>query len=143
MWERPVVVIVDDEPDIAGSLQDLVRNDLHYEAPTASSPEEGLAILKSLETTPPALLVVDYRMPRIDGVHFTQRAQRMFPGLPAIMITAFADLDLVMRASRDLRIARFLRKPLRAEQVLTAVQEVVSHYWRGHLRQVAFARSVH
>ena len=137
-----MVVIVDDEPDIAASLQDLVGNDLHYEVVSASSPEEGLAILKSLETTPPALLIVDYRMPRIDGVQFLQRARKMFPGLPAIMVTAYAHLDLVMRAARDLKVARFLRKPLHAEQVLAAVQEVVSHHWRGLLRQAAFDRSV-
>ena len=137
-----MVLIVDDEPDIAASLQDLVDHDLPYDTLTATTPEEGLAILKSLEMTPPALLIVDYRMPRINGVQFLQRARQMFPGLPAIMVTAYAHLDLVIRAARDLKVSRFLRKPLRAEEVLAAVEDVVSHHWRGLLRQAAFERSV-
>lgn len=143
MSERPVVVIVDDESDIADSLHDLLHDELHIEALTATSPEEGFGILQSLEPSPPALLMVDFRMPRIDGIQFLQRARAMYPGLPAIMITAYADLDLVVRAANNLGVARFLRKPLHAATVVEAVQDIVSLHWRGRQRQAAFARTVH
>ena len=51
------------------------------------------------------------------------------PDVPAIMVTAYADLELVTRAASQLRIARFLRKPLRAAPLVEAIRAVVSPRW--------------
>ena len=141
MAPRPVVLIVDDEPDIANSVAEIVHLDLQYEALTAGSAEEGLAILRSMEHTPPDLLIVDFRMPRMDGIQFLKNARTILPDIPAMMVTAYADLDLVMRATRELHLARFLRKPIKAEALVAAVKDLVAPRWMARQRQAAFARS--
>jgi two-component system, NtrC family, response regulator HydG len=141
MTQKPVIVIVDDEIDIREALGELMELDGHYEVLTAASGEDALAILLDLRSTPPDLLITDYRMPRMDGLELLGRVKQMVPDLPAVMVTAFADVNVVVQAAQGLNVARFLTKPVQPETLLAAVQDIVGPRWLAKQRAAAFDRT--
>jgi two-component system response regulator MprA len=84
---------------------------------------DGVEALAAIERTPPALLLVDIRMPTLDGLGVLERLQRSGRTLPVIMITA-------QYAARETAMARgaacVLIKPLTLDGLLDAVQAIVS-----------------
>ena len=85
--ERPdLIMIVDDDPDIAGFVA--FNLEIHgYEVMRARDGQEALELM---ETRRPDLAIVDWMMPRMDGVTLTQklRAEPLTSALPVIMLTA-------------------------------------------------------
>ena len=81
-----------------------------------------------------ALVIADFRMPGMDGLDFLARAFQARPEVPRIMMTAFPDIDLVVRAVNQARITQFLLKPLQPEALIETV--------KGFLAERA-ARPVH
>src|SRR5215471_15290744 len=69
--KRPVVLIVDDEPEILIALTDLLED--AYDVLSASSGEQGLALLKQRSDV--AVIVSDQRMPGMTGDVFLARAR--------------------------------------------------------------------
>jgi putative two-component system response regulator len=64
------------------------------------------------------LVVCDYSMPGANGVEVIEHAQRVDPTLPCIIVTAYHDLDLAMRAMRAGAVG-FIPKPFKADHLLT------------------------
>ncbi|MCA1811798.1 MAG: response regulator, partial [Halobacteriales archaeon] len=80
------MLAVDDEPDILEGFAMLLEENLRVHVVTATSGAEGLKIL---EHTPVDLVISDYRMPGMDGCAFLERAHRLAPGVPLVMVTAY------------------------------------------------------
>lgn len=114
---RPrTILVVDDEEDARQSLRDTLERGLRgVRVLTAASAAEGLAVLRS---EPVDLVVSDYRMPGTNGLDFLLEVSKARPRLPRVMITAYPDLDLAVRAINDAGIDCFLTKPLEPEDVL-------------------------
>lgn len=85
--ERPdLIMVVDDDPDIAGFVA--FNLEIHgYEVMRAGDGQEALELI---ETRRPDLAVIDWMMPRMDGVQLTQklRSEPLTSSLPVIMLTA-------------------------------------------------------
>lgn len=64
------------------------------------------------------LVVTDYNMPGATGIEVINQAQRVDPTLPCIIVTAYHDLDLAMRAMQAGAVG-FIPKPFKAEHLLT------------------------
>ena len=65
-------------------------------------------------------LVTDYAMPRLNGIDVIEHVREIDPMLACIIVTAYRDLDLAMRAMQAGAVA-YLPKPFRAEHILTVV----------------------
>ena len=120
--QLPTVLIVDDEPDIV----DLVDRHLvgaGYRCVHARSGEEALELLERTEFD---AVLLDLRLPGIDGIEVLQRlrADRRLPALPVVAFTASADRELAQRA-RELGCRRQVNKPFRASELLEALEAVV------------------
>jgi len=85
---------------------------------TAKNGTEGLEAFQSQR---PHLVITDIQMPSLDGLAMVQEIRTMAPTVPVIITTAFDNTDYLMRCI-DLGIDRFVVKPMRLEQMESALQ---------------------
>ena len=92
---RPVVLAVDDDPDVLRAVERDLRKQYssRYRVLSANSGSAALDILKRLaqRSEPVALLVADHRMPHMSGIEFLSAAIREFPEVRRVLLTAYAD----------------------------------------------------
>ncbi len=103
---RPVVLVVDDEPDVSESLRHLFRRD--YRVLTASSGIDGLAILRDEDVH---VILSDQRMPGMTGDAFLAHARHVRPDAIRMLFTGYADIQAVISAVNEGRIFRYILKP--------------------------------
>jgi putative two-component system response regulator len=109
------VLCADDDRLIRSFLRDALTMG-GYDVVLATDGAE--AIRRLGDSGPFDLLITDYAMPSCTGIQVIEYAQRTDPSLPCIIVTAYHDLDLAMRAMRAGAVG-FIPKPFRAEHLLT------------------------
>jgi thioredoxin reductase (NADPH) len=111
----PFIVIVDDDEQVLRAIQRDVRSKYRndYRVIAADSGLEALELIKELklknETI--ALFISDQRMPEMDGVEFLEQAKEIFPETKSVLLTAYSDTDVAIRAINKLRLNYYLLKP--------------------------------
>ena len=79
-----------------------------------------------------ALLLVDKRMPQMNGVEFLGQAMEIFPSAKRVLLTAYADTDAAIHAINDARIHHYLLKPWDPpEEHLYPVLDDLLGDWQG------------
>src|SRR5688572_16120721 len=113
------ILVVDDEPDIVGSLKDVLEAHLgSVKVYTASNGKEALPLVKKGGID---LIISDYRMPGMDGLEFLTKCREAAPMVPRILITAYPELDAAVRAINEAQIQNFLTKPIMPDALMQAV----------------------
>lgn len=134
------ILIVDDEPDILESLSDLFGAGIpDLKVQTALSGAEGL---KQLASGPVDLILSDYKMPGMNGLQFLEEARRVAPQVPRIMMTAFPDLEIAIRAINEARITTFFTKPLDPQKTIDGVKSALDARRSQAARDQAFSRVI-
>jgi FixJ family two-component response regulator len=118
--KAPVVAIVDDDASVRQSLLRLIRS-FGYRAEAFGSGEEFLA---SPVVARAACLVLDVRMPGMDGLEVQRRLADKGAGLPIVFHTGRATDDEERRARRGGAV-EFLRKPVSRDALLDVLQNVI------------------
>lgn len=116
------VVLVDDEALVRGGLRMILEGD-----PTITivgEAADGFAALATIRDTKPDVVLMDIRMPRMDGLAATEQALRDHPGVKIIMLTSFDVDDLVPQAIR-LGASGYLLKDTPPADLVIAVRKVV------------------
>ena len=113
---KPVIMSVDDDPQVLGAVSRDLRRQYGetFRIVRADSGDAALAALRDLKDRgdPVALLLVDQRMPRMNGVAFLAEAMTLFPDAKRVMLTAYADTDAAIAAINQSRIHYYLLKTL-------------------------------
>lgn len=106
---RPwVILLVDDEPDILSSVKMIIETAIPGTTVlTANSGRAGLDLLSSERVD---MVIADFKMPGMDGIEFLYQCRKTHPLLPRLMLTAFADDDLIRRAISDAFVDDFIPK---------------------------------
>ncbi|WP_269715614.1 response regulator [Caulobacter sp. NIBR2454] len=104
--ERPLILAVDDEPDILIALQDLLED--RYDVLTSTSPRDALELLA--RTPGVEVIISDQRMPGMNGDAFLAAAREISPA-PSILLTGYADLSAVVSAINSGGIGGYAAKP--------------------------------
>ncbi len=104
--ERPLILAVDDEPDILIALQDLLED--RYDVRTSTSPREALEMLAREPGF--EVIISDQRMPGMTGDVFLAAAREISPA-PSILLTGYADLSAVVSAINSGGIGGYAAKP--------------------------------
>ena len=112
MTSRPLILLVDDEPDILVALQDLLED--RYDILAFTSPAEALARLADEPDL--AVIVSDQRMPEMTGDAFLTEARRVSQA-EAILLTGYADLNAVTAALNSGGIVGYAPKPWEADSL--------------------------
>ena len=115
--DQPVVIIIDDDPDIRDALKDLLET---VDLPTAlfATASEFLA---SKRPQGPCCIVADVRLPGLSGLDFQQELARENNPIPVIFITGHGDIPMSVRAMKAGAV-EFMTKPLRDQDLLDAIQ---------------------
>lgn len=95
----------------------------------------GAEALAKLRAAPVDLVVVDLRMPGMNGLEFIQRARKIDPGMRAMLITAFGSCD-VEDAAADLS-AVYLPKPFSLHTFVAVVRQILAHSAADMSRRIA------
>ncbi len=118
--EQARILVVDDEQSICQLCKvELERVGLQVDWTT--DPREALT---RLESQPRDLLITDFKMPQMDGIRFMREAQKIRPGLPVIIMTAYTSLDIALKALKQ-GASNFLNKPFHRDELIFAVQSVL------------------
>ena len=111
--EERLVAIVDDDISVRQSARRLIRS-LGYRAEAFGSAEE---FLDSGQATETSCLILDVRMPGMDGLELQRRLAGNDPPIPVVFITALAS-DEEERRARQAGAVAFLRKPVGKDALL-------------------------
>ncbi len=112
------ILVVDDEPVARQSMTDILR----LEGFSVNSVPNGQAAVEYVRTNPVELLIVDLRMPGMDGLEVIQVVNQIAPETEVIVLTAFGTTETAIQALR-LRIHDYLLKPASPTQVISSVKK--------------------
>lgn len=103
---KPVVVVVDDEEGDRDVIEAILSDD--YEVIPCAT---GEAAIRTLESHPTAIVLCDQRMPGLTGDEVVTRIRVLYPDTVRILVTAYTDAAVVIRALNDGGIFAHLEKP--------------------------------
>ncbi len=132
---RPLVLVADDETVVRELIATLLRRAGY----AVSLARDGQEAIEMAAREQPDVLLVDYRMPRKDGMQVLVRCREVMPDLPVVLVTAFADIqgaiDAVRAGAHD-----YVAKPFNNDEMLRVVQRAeAEHALRRKLRSVGRA----
>lgn len=116
------ILIVDDEPFNCEILETVLKNDGFQHIQVCTDPEEALL---SFEEEPPDLILLDLRMPKLDGFEVMARIrekEEVFT--PVIVLTAESDPEIRIKALKA-GAREFLSKPLNLAEVLVRCRNIL------------------
>jgi thioredoxin reductase (NADPH) len=113
--QKPALLAVDDEPAVLAAVARDLRREYggQYRILRAGSGVEALEHLRHLRLReePVALLLVDQRMPGMTGVELLAQALELYPDAKRVLLTAYADTEVAIRAINEIRLDHYLLKP--------------------------------
>ncbi|HEX9251015.1 MAG TPA: response regulator, partial [Ignavibacteriaceae bacterium] len=111
----PFIIIVDDDEHVLRAIQRDIRNKYHseYRISATDSANEAIELIKELklknETV--AIFISDQRMPEMEGVVFLEKAKEIYPEAKMVLLTAYSDIEVAIRAINNLKLDYYLLKP--------------------------------
>ncbi|MCG2777000.1 MAG: sigma-54 dependent transcriptional regulator [Desulfobacterales bacterium] len=115
------ILIVDDEEYIRESLSRVMKTE-GFKVQVAHNGDKGL---KMIQEELPEVLLVDFKMPGMDGMEVLRRAKELYPDLPVILITAYADVQGAVDAMRA-GAHDYLAKPFEHHEVIRVVRRALA-----------------
>jgi len=114
--DRPLVYVVDDDASVREALDSLVRS-IRLNVQTFGTTEEFLAFKRR---DVPGCIILDIRLPGLNGLDFHRELMKRNIELPVIFITGHGDVPMSVRAIKAGAI-EFLTKPFRHQDLIDAI----------------------
>ena len=112
---KPVILTVDDDPDVLRAIERDLRQHYsdRYRVLRAESGMAALDILRRLQqrNDAVALLLIDHRMPEMNGVETLVEAIKLYPDTKRVLLTAYADTEAAIKAINEVQLHHYLLKP--------------------------------
>lgn len=135
----PFIIIVDDDEQVLRAIQRDIRNKYHtdYRISATDSANEALELIKELklknETV--ALFISDQRMPEMEGVIFLEKTKEIYPEAKLVLLTAYSDIEVAIKAINDIRLNYYLLKPWNPpEEKLYPVVDDLLEEWQAQYK---------
>jgi DNA-binding NtrC family response regulator len=121
MAEKSSILVVDDEE----ALRTVLSSELENEGYIIASAGDGDDAINILRDRTFDLVLLDIKMPRVDGFEVLRFIKERFPSTKVIMLTGFADLKNAIE-SKKLGAEDFVSKPYDLVDLLTTIERVLS-----------------
>lgn len=118
--EGPIVHVIDDNDAIRCALEGLFDS-VGLQTKTYAT---GKDFLSTFVTNRPGCIVLDVRLPDVNGLEFQARLNKTGPGLPIVMMSGFGDIPMSVAAMKQGAVD-FLSKPFRDQDMLDAVMAAI------------------
>ena len=115
------ILIADDEPLIRVDLRELLE-ELGYEVVAEAG--DGHEALQLMDQVNPDLVILDIKMPKMDGITVAREISERYP---VVILTAYTDRHLVEKA-RDAGVMAYISKPFREGDLCPAIELAVNHF---------------
>jgi len=116
----PRILIVDDEKNIRNILTKLLRDE-QYTVQAAASAEQAMGLLDSFE---PDLILMDQKMPGMNGIEATSLIKEKRPEMTVIILTAHASIELAVEAIKK-GAYDYLSKPFDNDELLIIIRRAL------------------
>jgi len=123
MSDKISILYVDDEENNLNSFRAYLRKE--YNIHTAISASKAFDILENNEVS---IIISDQRMPAITGIEFLEKTTEKYPDCFRILITAYADMDLVIDAVNRGQINKFIQKPWNWDELSLIIKDSLLVY---------------
>ncbi|WP_437871847.1 response regulator [Sorangium sp. So ce363] len=120
--ERAIVVVIDDDPRMRSALEFTLRRD--YDVRLYASAQEGIAAMTEMVS----LVILDIRMPGIDGLTAYLKIKALFPKVPIIFYTAFQDILEKQDLLSTHKAFGYFDKNGDVSGLIAAVEKAVQHH---------------
>jgi signal transduction histidine kinase len=120
---RHSVLVVDDEPDVVRSVQDLLRFD--YRVLGATRAREGIDILGQEDVD---VVMSDQRMPDMTGVELLHHVRETHPATTRLLFTGYADIKAVIEAINRGSVYRYITKPWDAGELQAVIRDAAERH---------------
>jgi thioredoxin reductase (NADPH) len=145
---KPIILTVDDDPSVSQAItRDLrTRYAGRYRIIRATSGADALRSLEQLahRDLPVALIVSDHRMPQMTGIELLERSRETTPGAKRVLLTAYADTDMAIKAINDIGLDHYLLKPWSPpeERLYPVLDDLLDEWTRANERRFDGVRVV-
>lgn len=133
----PTVFVIDDDPLVRAAIQGMLKS-VGLNSETFASPQEFLC---SQQPDGPRCLILDVRLPGINGLEFQRELADAGIRIPIIFITGHGDIPMSVQAMKSGAV-EFLTKPFRDQDLLDAIHQALNRdrISRQHLAELAELR---
>lgn len=121
MAATPSILIIDDEEEMCWALEKALREE-RYTTISAQNGPDGLAAVAGQEID---LVLLDIRMPGVDGLTVLGQIQKLKPGLPVLIMTGYSSLPIALEAIQR-GATGYLTKPISLPDLKAAVEKALS-----------------
>jgi FixJ family two-component response regulator len=116
----PTVFVVDDDDLVRASIQGMLKS-VGLRSQTFGTPQE---FLSSKRPDGPSCLVLDVRLPGVNGLDFQRQLSEVGIRIPIIFITGHGDIPMTVKAMKSGAV-EFLTKPFRDQDLLDAIHQAL------------------
>lgn len=131
MADKPLILVVDDEPHVADQIVKMISKPQKYEAVAANSGKAGLDILKKnkslFKPNRVKLIFLDIKMPEMDGLQFLDEMRKSYSDeqIGVIMLTGYEDEEKWERTTAGY-VAGYIKKPIIEKTIFEAIERFFS-----------------
>ena len=118
------ILVVDDEQDIVLTLRDLLEADGH-QIDVAST---GRTALECVKHHSPSVVILDVKLPDMDGLLVLEKLTKAVPGLPIIILSSYTTLNDVTGPLEEQGAFAYLHKPINRSEIRTTVRQALKAY---------------
>jgi len=115
------VLFVDDEPEVLSAINRLMINE-PYDLLFSESGEDALNLLKNNDIH---VVVIDLRMPKMDGFSLLKKIERLDPNIIRLVLSVSADSNSILSATNKGNVYRYITKPWNNKELKIIIKQAV------------------
>jgi len=132
--DAPTVFVIDDDAGVRASIQGLLKS-VGLRSETFGTAQD---FLRSKRQDGPSCLVLDVRLPGVNGLDFQRQLADAGVQIPIIFVTGHGDIPMTVRAMKSGAV-EFLTKPFRDQDLLDAIHQALDRDRAMHEQQSELA----